>query len=145
MYYVLNRLVYILLVLLVAVSCSKVNRTQKKLNGEWDIIGYKITKPSGLTYHYDPSGKANFGSCTGSLCEYSIDMDYQDQGVTIDFSNNGNYEFVKEDGEYFDIYRDNGGNFDTIKDARIIMITRDDLLLEFGDLSGRHIFTMAKP
>lgn len=131
---------------MVLVSCSKVERTQKKLVGEWSIIGFKYTNASGITYNYDASGVGDFNNCDSPPCAYSFDMNYtNNQGTSVNFNQGGNYAFVEDNGEYLDLYRTYGGTSDTLKNARIILITKDDLLFEFGDLNGRYIFTMAKP
>ena len=73
----------LLLVGFLFVGCDKVKKTQQTLTGVWTVIQYKITAPTGLAYFYEAEGSMSFGSCDGELCDYSLKIDYQDQGGTL--------------------------------------------------------------
>lgn len=142
----MNKTIYIVLALCFLSSCSKVNRTKKKITGDWNVLSYSHTTINGLTYIYEPtSSNFQFGDCPDDACSYSFVMQYENQGSPVDFNQSGSYEFIEKNGEYFEMYRNNGlGGVDTIHSARIILITNDDLKAEFGDGNGRHIFVMQK-
>lgn len=142
----MNKAVYILILVLSFSSCSKIKQTKRKLTGDWNVVSYKFTNINGLTYNYEPhSGNFHFGECDTDLCDYSFKMQYYNQGVNTIFDQSGSYEFIEKNGEYYELYRNNDlGGVDTIHSARVILLTKDDLLTEFGDISGRHIFVLQK-
>jgi hypothetical protein len=107
------------------------------------VISFKFTNPNGLSTHHEPTSSCViFSDCEEEVCDYSIKMLYDDQGTIKTFDESGTYEFVKEDGEYFNLYRQNGSQIDTLYDARIILITKDDLLTEFSDENGKYVLVM---
>lgn len=142
----MSKFLYIASIIVLVTACSKVTKTKRKLTGEWTVLSYKFTNINGLSYFYEPfTSKFKFGDCPEEQCDYSFFMQYENQGNTVDFNQSGYYEFVENNGEYFELYRNNGmGGVDTIHKARIILITKDDLKAEFGDGNGRHVFIMQK-
>lgn len=100
---------------------------------------------NGLTQHYDPIESCIiFGDGDTEICDYSMTFSYNDQGATVYVTQQGTYEFVKDDGEYYNLYRQNGSQIDTLSNARVILITKDDLLTEFADEAGRHTLVLQK-
>ena len=142
----MSKFLYIASIIVLATACSKVKKTKRKLTGEWTVLSYQFTNINGLSYFYEPSvSNFQFGNCPEKQCDYSFFMQYENQGSTVEFNQSGYYEFVENNGEYFELYRDNGiGGVDTLHKARIILITKDDLKAEFGDGNGRHVFIMQK-
>lgn len=141
----MNKVIFILLISSLIAGCSKVKKTKKELNGEWQVVSYKFTNLNGLSYFYSTQENAvTFENCDSEFCGYSIFVEYENQGDfdTLNFS--GQYKFKDEKAEYFDMLVNNKPIIDTIKDARIILITKDDLMTEFNDDTGRHLLVMKK-
>jgi len=139
----MNKLWLILLVGFLFVGCDKVKKTQKTLTGVWTVIQYKKTLATGLAYFYDSEGTLSFGSCDGELCDYSLKINYQDQGTTLQKHESGT--IALQDDEYFFLHRNNpDGTVTLLDEGRIILMTKDDLKIEFHDEVGIHEFVFQK-
>lgn len=138
--------ILVLLSLFFVLSCDKTKRTRKKLDGQWTILSYEYLNPSGLTYKYSAQGSFTFNdSSNDELSSFTIDMNYEGPSGTTPFYEEGYYVFNQEDHEYLDLYRVNADTItDTVPNARILLITKDDLMFEYLDSQGRKTFVMAK-
>ena len=126
-------------------ACSKVKQTKKQLAGDWEVVTYKYTNANGNSYYYDASTSViYFDNCESDVCDYSMDIIYDNQGVIDTLSLSGSYQFSDKKGEYYDMTVDNSLQNDTIKDARIILITKDDLLTEYKYNDGLHTLVLKK-
>jgi len=145
----MNRhLTYILLVLTITLSagCDKTKRTRKKLDGEWSILSYEYMNPSGFTYKYSAQGTFIFNdSKSEELSTFKIEMDYEGPAGSTAFHEEGFYKFSSNNWDRMDLYRVNSDTItDTINDAWIVLITKDDLKFEYSDNLSRKTFIMAK-
>ena len=138
----MNKIGIILIIGFAFLSCDKVKKTQKTITGVWSIHQYKYTTATGLAYFYEAEGTMDFGSCDGELCNYGLSMVYQNQGAqekiesgTIDLDENNS----------FVLHRLNTDGTSSLLDyGRIILLTKDDLKMEFKDESGLHEFVLLK-
>lgn len=128
----------------IVISCSKTEKTQNKLAGEWIVYEYKVTNLNGLTYFYPAEGTLSFKNCSENICDYFIDITYDVQG-TINSKNESGTLVLHEDGEYYDLNRQNtNGSTTVLENGRIILLTSDDLKTQFGDEFGLHQFILEK-
>lgn len=142
----MNNALFVFSLVLIIMGCSKEEKAMKRLDGEWTIIAYEYLNPSGLTYKYVAGGTMSFGDGGKSLrADYGIDMTYEGSSGSVDFIQEGIYAFTYGDPEFVDLYRSNTmGGTDTIEKARIIMLTKDDLLFQFLEGTGTYTFTCVK-
>ena len=145
----MNRLMtYVLIVLTIALNsgCDKTKRTRKKLDGEWTILSYEYMNPSGFTYKYSAQGTFVFNdSESDELSTFQVDMHYDGPAGSTPFHEQGFYKFNSDNWDRMDLYRVNSDTItDTINDAWIVLITKDDLKFEYADNLSRMTFIMAK-
>ncbi len=137
-------MLYLFLLLLLP-GCDKVKKTRKKLAGTWQIIEYKYSNSSGLSYYYPAEGTFEFDNCGEHLCSFKIDMTYFIDTIAFDKNMSGLYTFKDEKAEYYKLIDiDTTGIKDTVENARILLITKTDLKTEFSDSEGRHLFILEK-
>lgn len=136
---------YISLVLLLLISCSKIKRTQKKLQGEWTIYSYRIIEPLGLTYWYEVNGTITFGAVEGNDDQFTYEDNYTYQGPSgpVSVNRTGVGTFTEKTSEYYDLML-NAPSSELITNCRIILITKDDLKIEHGTPNGTHIYVLQK-
>ena len=126
-------------------ACSKVKSTKKELDGEWEVISFKYTNFNGLSYYYPViSSSIYFEDCGSDKCPYGINIIYDNSGITDTIDIDGTYEFLDKKAEYYNLTVSNGAPSDTISDARIILITKDDLLTEFIYKNAMHTLVLKK-
>lgn len=131
--------------LIILVGCSKTTKVHKKLAGEWTIASYKFTNSYGLSYYYPATGKFKFENCQEDTCDYDIHFNYSINDSTKSKDYQGWYYFLDKNAEYFDMINvDTSGTIDTLHDARIVVITKNDMLMLIDDWSGRHTFVLEK-
>ncbi len=123
-------------------GCNKVEKTQRTLTGVWNVHQYKFTTSTGFSYYYESEGTMDFGSCDGELCNYALNFIYQNQGSqskiesgTIDVDENNNFQLNRLNPD---------GTSTLIEYGRIILLTKDDLKMEFADETGLHEFVLLK-
>lgn len=113
--------------------------------GEWTLAKYKYTNSSGLSYYYPASGTFDFDNCQEDTCNYQINFNYTINDTTENKKFNGWYYFVDENAEYFDMVNiETSGVVDTLRNGRVILITKSDMKTEFSDSTGRHTFWLEK-
>lgn len=132
------------LALILLSSCNKNVKFEKELSGDWTIESYEFTTPNGLSYYYPAEGIMTFNNESENSGTYSLDYEYISGSDTIHESETGEYIFNYDDNEHYDMYRVKNGVSDTIKNARIILITKTDLRTEMGEVSGRRTFVFNK-
>ena len=139
-----TKIIWFLMVSLLVISCSKTKKTTNKLEGEWQVYEYKVSNSQGLTYFYTAEGTITFKNFSENICDYFIDITYDNQG-TIYSKNESGTLILHEDGEYYDMNRLNADETTTVlEDGRIILLTSDDLKTYFGDEFGLHQFILEK-
>ncbi len=140
----MNKWLLFLLVAGLLVSCDKVKKTEKTVTGKWSVYQYQFTAPTGLVYYFESEGRMDFGSCGGSLCDYTIHIDYINQnGNPGQKYENGQIEFTDETS--FLLHRNNpDGTVTTLTYGRILLMTKDDIVLHFTDEAGLHEFILQK-
>ena len=140
----MRKVILLLSISLILLGCDKVKRNQKHLDGTWTIYEYQYTAPTtGLIYFFESTGTMSFGNASGKNINYAIDINYLNQGNYYDKMESGVIEF--QDDEYFLMHRQNSNGTITVLDyARILLITKDDLKLEFQDEYGLHEFILQK-
>lgn len=138
----MNKLWSILLISFLFTGCDKIEKTQKILTGVWSIHQYRYTVASGLSYFYDAEGTMDYGSCDGELCNYSLNMTYYNQSL-LEKIESGTIDLIND--ETFVLNRNNADGSTTLLDyGRILLVTKDDLKMEFKDESGLHQFVFQK-
>lgn len=139
-----TKILSLLIVSLIVISCSKTKKTVNKLEGEWQVHEYKVTNSNGLTYFYPADGTITFKNFSENICDYFIDITYDNQGTTYSKNESGTL-ILHEDGEYYDMNRINADESTTVlEDGRIVLLTSDDLKTHFGDEFGLHAFILEK-
>lgn len=124
-------------------SCDKIAKTERTITGVWELIEYKYTAPTGLIYFLSSEGVIDFGSCGDHLCNYSIHIDYQNNGGNYTKYEHGKISFSDEHS--FTLERENANGTTTlITYGSILLITKDDLQIEFSDEHGLHEFVLQK-
>lgn len=139
----MNKLLVLLFIGFAFSGCDKVKKTEKILTGVWNAIHYKITLGTGLSYKYDVSGTMDFGSCSGEFCDYCLNITYQNNGNSIQKYNTGT--ILVKDNDNFVLNRLNADGTTTVLTYGVILLmTKDDLKLEFLDEAGVHQFVFQK-
>ena len=114
------------------------------MDGEWTIYTMKVTKSNGLSYQYETTGTFNFSNFNGDEGKYALNMTYITPTGTISKNESGKIR-LKEKGKYFDFYRDNSdGSVTLIEDARIILITKNDIEMLYQDNNENFWFILEK-
>jgi hypothetical protein len=135
----LNRIGFLMFLLLILASCHKEKNAAKKINGTWEIITYKRTESNGLSFFATVSGEMTFTEVNrfNSPSLYTSNISYSfdsDNGV---YTENGTIETI-EKGSYMLVVKVNSSNIpiDTLK-YRILTLTNTDLQLEYSDTTSR--------
>lgn len=133
--------------ILLFVSCDKQKQTAKNLEGEWEIISYKLTDIEGMSEYATVQGSLIFDYCTDVAvpCSYSINITHVFPSSTGSTINNGTYQVI-EKGDFMDVTTlDQNNVITSTYKYRILTQTRTDLQLEYGDsLSRIHSFIFQK-
>lgn len=117
------------------VSCDKQQRTANKLEGEWEIVYYKLTDGEGLSEYATVQGSMIFENCkdVATPCSYSLDISYDfpsSSGIT---QQQGTFQVV-EKGDFMDVTTmDASNNITSNYRYRILTHTNTDLHVEYGD------------
>lgn len=128
----MNKLVLIIGIVVVSLSCSKGRKAEKKLSGKWNIIQFQLTNGSGLSYYYDATGFIEMSEFVNDSSELNVDLSYISDNDTLIKKFNGQW-VQNEDGEYYDILRQMGSVTDKIEKGRILLITKSDLKIIYTD------------
>lgn len=131
------------MIALVISSCDKIEKTEKRITGIWELIEYKYTAPTGLIYFLPSTGTIDFGSCGEHICSYSIHINYENNGGNYTKYEHGNISFSDETTFTLDRINSNG-TITTLNYGKILLMTKDDLQLEFSDEQGLHEFILQK-
>lgn len=142
--FVLNKAIIFISFILILFSCSKTNRTKKKIDGTWKAVTYQRTDNLGFSSHYDATGTFELDNCENELCNYVINVNYSNTTGSGSKIESGEYFFIDDEGEYFSMYRTVNGITDTVDYGRVILVTKSDLKIEYVDLQGRHIYILEK-
>jgi hypothetical protein len=135
----------ITLLLVITLSCNKIERFEKKLSGTWNIKTLEFTNPNGLSYFYPAKGSISYiDSETPGQGTYTSNYYYIIGEDTVYVNENGSYGFNYEGTEFYDIIRENGAESDTLKKARVLVITTSDLRTEMTEVHGRKSFVLTK-
>lgn len=126
-------------------ACSRVKSTKKELGGQWEVVSYKYTNSNGLSYYYTAiNSNVYFDNCSDDKCPYGIEIVYDNQGIYDTMKVAGTYQFLDKKAEYYDLTVDGGTPSDTISSARILLITKDDLLTEYIYKNAMHTLVLKK-
>jgi hypothetical protein len=135
----LNRIGFIMVLVLLTASCDKEKIATKKINGTWEITTYKRTESNGLSFFATVSGEMTFTEVdrfkSPSLFKSSISYSFDtDNGV---YNENGEIEMIDK-GAYMNVIKYNASNIpiDTLN-YRILTMTNSDLQLEYSDTISR--------
>lgn len=127
----------ILLLALLMVSCNKEKQKNKSINGNWEPVSLKITKPTGLTYYVTASGELSFSankkSNNGS---YTLNMSFTFEDSLYNFSENGSYEI---NGEILTRTFNGISN-----ESRIVYINEKDFEFEIQNFNNQGYFYILK-
>jgi len=121
--------------LLILVSCDKQQRTANKLEGEWEIIYYKLTDGEGLSEYATVQGSMIFENCkdVSTPCSYSLDISHEFPSSGGNTQQHGTFQVV-EKGNYMDVTTVDASNSITSNYRyRILTHTKTDLQVEYGD------------
>lgn len=137
-------LVQIASILLILCSCNKENQTLNKIDGSWNVDLIRIEDGEGFTF-YDsiPSGTFQFGKNPKIIkanCSYNY-VNFEGFQINDSFKIvNGTFEFSSIKNRILI-----ASNSDII-DARLIMLTKKSLELEYYDLVKYRLvrFVMSK-
>lgn len=126
---------YILsLVLFILASCSKTKQTNKKIDGEWEIISYRTTSTSGLTHYYDATGTITFGASSDTSFTYAENYTVEGTSGPQLFQRQGIGTYLNELGldHKLDIL---SPAIETLSECTFKLVTKDDLKIEQRDNS----------
>lgn len=126
-------------------GCSKYNKLEKELNGDWSIVTFEFTNPNGLSYYYPAVGNLTYEAQTETEGTFLFNYKYFNGIDTIVVYESGKYAFNYGNTEFYDLYRSTGATtYDTIKKARVILLTKTDLRTEMTEFNGRRAFVLEK-
>lgn len=113
-------------------SCSKIKKTKKRIDGEWEIISYRTTNSSGLTHYYDAIGTITFGDDTENTFTYSENFSYEGSSGTVNFQRQGIGTFTNDEGLKHSLHLLTPVDI-TMDDCTFRLVTKDDLKIEQRD------------
>ena len=137
----LSKLLYISIAVLLIASCSRVKKSQKRIQGTWEIISYRQTDVAGFTEFYDAVGTITFGEDTDNSFTYVEDYTYQGTSGPVVVQRSGIGTFTNDFGMDHQL--------DFVLPVPLILshctfrlITKDDLKIEQLDNQFRHMLVL---
>lgn len=122
----------IIAVLLTFFSCSKTTKTEKRMDGNWTVVGYETMDHNGFTTKYNTvSGTGDFNANNEPDNTLSININYDINGNAQVFQLDGTFSLI--DDEYYMIIRDVNGVNDTLLYNRNLILTKTDLRTAIND------------
>jgi hypothetical protein len=121
-------------------ACDKATNASAKLDGEWELISYKLTISNGMSY---------LGTGDGSLIFSDIESENSDRTYLFQFNQSVNGAvMIKEEAGFFSVSYEPGfpelsmnTSTGTSTSYRILTLNKSDLQLEGSDSLGRiHTF-----
>lgn len=138
----MKKLFYILsIALLLLGSCSKIKKSQRRIEGEWEIISYRQTNISGLTTFYDAVGTLTFGENTDDTFTYIENYTYEGPSGPVVVQREGIGTFTNKLGMSHRLDFLLPTVF-TLEDCTFRLITKDDLKIEQRDASFTHMLVL---
>ena len=126
-------------------ACDKATNASAKLDGEWELISYKLTISNGMSY---------LGTGDGSLIFSDIESENSDRTYLFQFNQSVNgAAMIKEEAGFFSVSYEPGFpelsmfpvSGTTTSSYRILTLNKTDLQLEGSDSLGRiHTFLFSK-
>ena len=108
-------------------SCDKIKKTEKEMEGTWAIYSVKTTETTGLSYYNYNAGTITYSDFNDGNGLYSMDLTFKTSSGLVTKHESGTIS-LKGDGEFYDLVRNNSdGTTTSIIDARIILITKNDI------------------
>ncbi|NRA10666.1 MAG: hypothetical protein HRT57_01770 [Crocinitomicaceae bacterium] len=137
----MNKLLYISIAILLLASCSKVKKSQNRIQGQWEIISYHQTDIAGFTEYYDAVGTITFGEDTDNTFTYVEDYTYQGPSGSVVVQREGIGTFTN------DLGLDHKLDFTlpvafTLNECTFRLLTKDDLKIEQRDIQFTHMLVL---
>lgn len=122
-------------------SCSKVKKSQKRIQGSWEIISYRQTDINGFTTFYDAVGTITFGKDTDNTFTYVEDYTYQGDSGSITVQRQGIGTFTNELGHdhRLDFFLP---TVFTLEECTFRLMTKDDLKIEQHDAQFMYMLVL---
>lgn len=130
----MKKLIMLAAITMVAVSCTKEQRSVNKLEGTWKLDKIEENDGSVTVTDDDPNGEITFNKCKladEEFCDYSSSVSYEFNGNTYEFAESAEYRVqddevqVREDAQ------------DTSYDVLVIEeLKRKELILRQDDEDG---------
>ncbi|SFT65655.1 Lipocalin-like domain-containing protein [Lishizhenia tianjinensis] len=106
---------------LVAVSCTKEQRSVNKLEGTWTLDKIEENDGSVTVTDNDPNGEVTFNKCKlakDEFCTYSSTISYEFNGNTFEFSDAGEYRVQDDEIQFREDAEDNSYDVATIEELK---------------------------
>ena len=132
---------YLLFILIgvLLLSCDKQKQAASRLSGNWELLSYKLTDNEGLSYYSNQPGTMSFDYCESDpvSCNFSWKIGYSFPSVSGSIDQSGTYKVINK-GDFMELtVPDASGNSVVTYEARILVLTKTDLELEFYDTLAR--------
>lgn len=128
----MKKLIMLAAITMVAVSCTKEQRSVNKLEGTWNIDKVEYNDGSTTTTDDNPTGTAEFTKCNlkdDEFCSYVIDGEASFYGISFDLSDNGEYRVQEEEIQFRENSDDTSydvAQIEELKNKSFIMKSEDD-------------------
>jgi hypothetical protein len=138
---VLSKLLYISIAVLLLASCSRVKKSQKRIQGTWEIVSYRQTDVAGFTEFYEAAGTITFDEDTDNTFMYVEDYTYQGASGPVIVQRSGIGTFTN------DLGMDHQLDFVhpvpmTLNNCTFRLITKDDLKIEQRGIQFTHMLVL---
>ena len=137
----MNKLLYISIAILLLASCSKVKKSQNRIQGQWEIISYHQTDIAGFTEYYDAVGTITFGEDTDNTFTYVEDYTYQGPSGSVVVQREGIGTFTNDLGLDHKLEFTLPVAF-TLNECTFRLLTKDDLKIEQRDIQFTHMLVL---
>ena len=137
----LSKLLYISIAVLLLASCSRVKKSQKRIQGTWEIVSFRQTDVAGFTEFYDAVGTITFDEDTDNTFTYVEDYTYQGTSGPVIVQRSGIGTFTNDFG------MDHRLDFVlpvpmTLNNCTFRLITKDDLKIEQRGTQFTHMLVL---
>ncbi|WP_090247993.1 lipocalin family protein [Lishizhenia tianjinensis] len=117
----MKKIIMLAAITLVAVSCTKEQRSVNKLEGTWTLDKIEENDGSVTVTDNDPNGEVTFNKCKlakDEFCTYSSTISYEFNGNTFEFSDAGEYRVQDDEIQFREDAEDNSYDVATIEELK---------------------------
>ncbi len=125
-------------------SCNKLKQTEKRIVGNWIIVGYNYVNFDGFTTEFDGTGEFIISNLSSSHGDYSLNLQYQNLISSGNKIESGKIQ-LNQNGENYRLDRINPNGTITSNDSGTIkFLNKTQMETFFNDEFGTHYLVLSK-